>query len=88
MSDEHAGVEGTKILLVDDQLTNLDVLRDVMETKGYGVLFAPSGKIALRSAGMAKPDLILLDVEMPEMDGLRGLGGLTGRNVVLCCLGT
>ncbi len=59
----------TKILLVDDQSANLDVLCDLLETEGYNVLFAPSGSIALKSAARALPDLILLDVMMPEMDG-------------------
>src|SRR3990172_5870177 len=59
----------SKILLVDDRPANLDVLRRVLETQGYQVLLAPSGEVALRNAARAGPDLILLDVMMPEMDG-------------------
>ncbi|MBI2506072.1 MAG: sigma-54-dependent Fis family transcriptional regulator [Candidatus Latescibacteria bacterium] len=64
MSEEQA-----KILLVDDQPANLEVLCDLLESKGYNVLLAPSGQMALKSAARAAPDLILLDVMMPEMDG-------------------
>ncbi|MBM3302256.1 MAG: response regulator, partial [Deltaproteobacteria bacterium] len=69
MDREQTDLQGAKILLVDDQPANLDVLCDLLESKGYSVLFAPSGGIALRSAPRAVPDLILLDVMMPEMDG-------------------
>ncbi|MBT7453364.1 MAG: SpoIIE family protein phosphatase [Gemmatimonadetes bacterium] len=58
-----------RILIVDDQPANLDVLRQVLEMDGHQVLLAPSGKVALRSAAKGAPDLILLDVMMPEMDG-------------------
>ncbi|MDA0336493.1 MAG: sigma-54 dependent transcriptional regulator [bacterium] len=58
-----------RILLVDDQPANLDVLRRVLESASYQVLLAPSGAVALKNAARALPDLILLDVMMPEMDG-------------------
>ena len=58
-----------RILLVDDQPANLNVLRQVLEDHDYQVLLAPSGPVALRNAARAQPDLILLDVMMPEMDG-------------------
>lgn len=65
----HRDLEDAKVLLVDDQPANLDVLCDVLEAEGYGILFAPSGRIAIRSAIRSLPDLILMDVTMPEMDG-------------------
>jgi DNA-binding NtrC family response regulator len=58
-----------KILLADDQPANLDVLGDLLESQGYDVLLTPNGKLALRTATRALPDLILLDVMMPDMDG-------------------
>jgi len=69
MSEKEANLRGAKILLVDDQPANLDVFCELLESRGYSVLFAPSGQIALRSAARGMPDLILLDVVMPEMDG-------------------
>ena len=61
--------DGAQILLVDDQPTNLDVLCRLLELEGYDVLLAPTGQVALNSATRVIPDLILLDVTMPEMDG-------------------
>mgnify|MGYP003982204175 CR=1 FL=1 len=61
--------ESAKILLVDDQPANLDVLRHVLEREGYQVLLAPNGEVALRNAARALPDLILLDVMMPDASG-------------------
>jgi sigma-B regulation protein RsbU (phosphoserine phosphatase) len=58
-----------RILIVDDVPANLDVLRHVLEADGHQVLLAPDGEVALRSAAKALPDLILLDVTMPGLDG-------------------
>lgn len=58
-----------RILLVDDIPTNIDVLRDVLEPEGYEILVALNGSSALDLAKRFKPDLILLDVMMPDMDG-------------------
>lgn len=58
------------ILVVDDNPTNLKVMVDFLHTHGYRALTARSGKSALDRAFHGAPDLILLDVQMPEMDGL------------------
>jgi putative two-component system response regulator len=58
-----------QILLVDDNTTNLQLLRDTLDGHGYKLLAAKNGKTALSIAAKAKPDLILLDIMMPEMDG-------------------
>ncbi len=60
---------GPQILLVDDNATNLQVLYQTLEGCGYRLLAARSGKDAISIAARALPDLILLDVMMPEMDG-------------------
>lgn len=60
---------GPQILLVDDNPTNLQVLYQTLEGKGYRLLAARSGKGAITIAQRIVPDLILLDVMMPEMDG-------------------
>lgn len=59
-----------KILLIDDQPANLDVLCRLLEAKGYNISVAASGAAGLKIAARVEPDLILLDVMMPEMDGL------------------
>ncbi|MTJ09836.1 diguanylate cyclase domain-containing protein [Anabaena sp. UHCC 0204] len=58
------------ILVVDDVALNLKVLRAILEPIGYEVSFATGGKQALARIASAKPDIILLDLMMPEMDGL------------------
>lgn len=57
------------ILLVDDSPANLRLLSQILADRGYRVRAATSGPRALASVGMEEPDLILLDIRMPEMDG-------------------
>ncbi|OBV40976.1 PAS domain S-box-containing protein/diguanylate cyclase (GGDEF) domain-containing protein [Janthinobacterium psychrotolerans] len=57
------------ILIVDDAPANLELLRKLMSEQGYQVYVALSGERALAIAERAQPDLILLDVVMPDMDG-------------------
>ena len=58
-----------KILVVDDEEDILHFLELVLREKGYHVATASSGHEALTRAQMEKPDLILLDIMMPQMDG-------------------
>ena len=57
------------VLLVDDNAINLQLLHQTLEGQGYRLLSATSGEGALRIAQKAKPDLILLDIMMPGIDG-------------------
>ena len=57
------------ILIVDDQLSAREVLEGVLSGQGYQLAFAPDGPQALKMAAELIPDLILLDVMMPGMDG-------------------
>src|SRR5580765_5131401 len=59
-----------KILLVDDVPANLTVLTAALEPQRYEILAASSGQAALKVAARAQPSLILLDIMMPEMNGL------------------
>lgn len=58
-----------EILLVDDTQANLKLLINILSDEGYKVRPAISGKQALETVGVKKPDLILLDIKMPDMDG-------------------
>jgi len=60
---------GSKILIVDDTPANLRVLRQALEPEGYSILIATNGESALKIAQSAAPDLILLDIQMPGIDG-------------------
>jgi len=61
--------DGAKILIADDIPANLNLLSDALEPAGYNILAAPSGEVALRIANRMHPDLILLDIMMPGLDG-------------------
>jgi two-component system sensor histidine kinase ChiS len=58
-----------QILLVDDNTTNLQVLRETLDGQGYRFLIAKNGETALTIANKARPSLILLDIMMPGIDG-------------------
>ena len=58
------------ILVVDDELKIVQLARDYLEHAGFTVLMARDGKSALASVRAEKPDLIILDLGLPEMDGL------------------
>ena len=55
--------------MVDDVSANLQVLTGMLKTRGYKVRPVPSGMLALQAARKDPPDLILLDINMPEMNG-------------------
>ena len=58
-----------KILIIDDDRTNITLIKSRLESKGYVVFSALDGEEGLAQVSANKPDLILLDVEMPKMDG-------------------
>ncbi len=57
------------ILVVDDEPDAIAFVREVLESEGYQVNSAPDGRKGLSTMRDAKPDLVILDVQMPEMDG-------------------
>ena len=58
-----------RILIIEDELPMRTVLHDVLAGEGYRVLTAPDGDTGLRQAMEEKPDLVLLDIMMPQLDG-------------------
>ncbi|MGQ4646897.1 adenylate/guanylate cyclase domain-containing protein [Lyngbya aestuarii] len=69
MNVNQADAPKRNILIVDDTPNNLRLLSAILTKRGYEVGKALDGKIALRAAKTAPPDLILLDIKMPEMNG-------------------
>ena len=67
---------GKKILIVEDEVTLSKVLSDALVVDGFDVIRAMDGEAGLKSALENKPDLILLDIVMPKMDGLSVLDAL------------
>lgn len=61
--------KGIKILLVDDDLKNSMLLKRFIESEGYDVTYANNGRVGLELYAETNPDLILLDINMPEIDG-------------------
>jgi two-component system cell cycle response regulator len=58
-----------RILVVDDEAINLKLVSRLLEIEGYEVITARSGEVALRLIEQSPPDLALLDVRMPDMEG-------------------
>src|SRR5438477_4840840 len=59
----------SRILIIEDETPMRTALKDVIETEGYRALTAPDGESGLKRAITEKPDLILLDIMMPKLDG-------------------
>lgn len=59
-----------RILVVEDDPTSADVLREALEAAGHEVILAEDGQTALDGLGPVDPDLVLLDLRLPDADGL------------------
>jgi two-component system, cell cycle response regulator DivK len=68
-----------KILIVEDNDNNCSLFRDILSFHGYEVSVAHEGKEGVALAGELMPDLILMDIQMPGMDGLTTCGMLRGN---------
>ena len=68
------------VLVVDDTLSSLKLVTDILSAEGYQVLPANSGELALAAVALKAPQLILLDLRMPGMDGLEVLRRLKARD--------
>ncbi len=58
------------ILIVEDDPKNLELFRDLLQVSGYKTVEATDGKQGIELARAKKPDLILMDIQLPRMDGL------------------
>jgi twitching motility two-component system response regulator PilH len=61
----------TTVLIVDDSPTEMHILKGILEKEGYSILTAGDGKAGVEEAKRSKPDLILMDVVMPDMNGFQ-----------------
>ena len=71
-----------KILVVDDERKVCELVRAYLEKDGYDVVIATDGKSALEQAHYRQPDLVLLDLNLPEIDGLEVCKTLRSRSSV------
>jgi CheY-like chemotaxis protein len=80
------------VLLVEDNLVNQRLALEILSRRGHQVTIAENGRLALERFGAAVPDIILMDVQMPEMNGLeatraiRDLEEGTGRHVPIVAM--
>ena len=75
----------TRILVVEDNPLNLKLIRDVLEFAGYHVSAAQTGEEGIVAAAAEAPDLVLMDIQLPGIDGaetlLRLRNGVLGKGV-------
>jgi len=70
------GLRQFTVLVIDDDSLILSTLTDLLRAHGHRVLEAPTGRVGIELARTERPDLILVDHHMPEMDGLAVVGAL------------
>jgi two-component system cell cycle response regulator DivK len=64
---------GERILVVEDNEKNMKLFRDVLDASGFATLEATSGGEAVERATQEMPDLVLMDIQMPDIDGVEAL---------------
>ncbi len=69
---------GPVVLVIDDEIQTLEIMRSELAEAGYRVHVASSGREGLERASELKPDFVVLDVQMPEMDGMAVLAKIRG----------
>ncbi|MCA1644514.1 MAG: response regulator [Chloroflexi bacterium] len=67
------------ILVIDDNPLNLKLVRDLLQAVGYRTLEAPTGEAGIAAAMVHQPRLVLLDIQLPDTDGLAVLASLRAQ---------
>ena len=67
---------GARVLVVEDNEKNMKLVRELLEATGYRPLEATTGSLALDLALEHRPDLVLMDIRLPDIDGLEALSRL------------
>lgn len=75
-----SGESAKKILVVDDEVAILKFVSRVLKKKGFEVSLAKDGREGLKLADSIKPDLIITDIAMPDMDGIEFILTLGSKN--------
>jgi two-component system, cell cycle response regulator DivK len=69
-------MSAARILVVEDNEKNMKLFRDVLRAAGYDTLEATTGEGAVTVAADNAPDLVLMDIQLPDIDGIEALGRL------------
>ncbi len=70
---------GEQVLVVEDNEKNMKLFRDVLQASGFALLEATSGEQAIELAVEHAPALVLMDIHLPDIDGVEALGRLRGE---------
>ena len=70
MTNDSTNGSAKTVLVVEDNELNMKLFHDLLEARGYNILQTKDGMDALRIAREHKPDLILMDIQLPEVSGL------------------
>jgi len=68
--------EGVQVLVVEDNEKNMKLFRDVLHASGYRTLEAATGERAVELVFEHRPDLVLMDIQLPDIDGIEALSRL------------
>jgi two-component system, cell cycle response regulator DivK len=69
-------VTGAQVLVVEDNEKNMKLFRDVLQASGFRLLEATTGEQAMKLAAEHQPNLVLMDIQLPDIDGVEALGRL------------
>jgi len=72
----------SKILIVEDNALNMKLARDILEAKGHSVIAAENGEEGVAAAIENVPDLILMDIQMPGIDGFEALARIREKSEI------
>jgi DNA-binding response OmpR family regulator len=79
---ENMAKKSVNILVVDDDQDLLDMVQEALEIEDYSVIVADNGQMALEKIAQYKPNLILLDIKMPGVDGIQVLQQIRSKSSV------
>ena len=68
------------VLIADDEVSIRKLYQRELQQEGYNVVFATNGQEAIRKARESSPDLVIMDIRMPGMDGLEAMGRILEEN--------
>ena len=78
MQESEGAGQGRTVVVVEDNVRSRRLVRDLLELHGFGIIEAESAEEALEAIQDTRPDLVLLDIQLPGMDGVAALRMLRG----------